>query len=208
VHTACAQVGGQGLQQGPLGERVEEALRRRLPLQGHRAGEDVSGCARMRTMYLAHARVGACVHAVGSRARSHACSSRKQGTCSLTALAHLHPPSSDAQRHRGQAAQLGHPQVRPRAADQERQEDRRLRAHGRVPELRGGERESEVKEGGGVGGGWGRCPAAGPEAPQGCAPGFAFAGGAPTLPAKHTLSGAPVAAAAAAEAAASADQTL
>lgn len=35
------QVGRQGLQQEPSGERVEEALRWRFPLQGHRAGEDV-----------------------------------------------------------------------------------------------------------------------------------------------------------------------
>lgn len=35
------QVGRQGLQQEPSGQRVEEALRRCFPLQGHRAGEDV-----------------------------------------------------------------------------------------------------------------------------------------------------------------------
>jgi hypothetical protein len=35
----------QGLQEVPLGQRVEEALRRRLSRKGHRAGEDVSSSA-------------------------------------------------------------------------------------------------------------------------------------------------------------------
>jgi hypothetical protein len=46
-----------------------------------------------------------------------------------------------AQWHRGEAAQLCHPQVRARAADQERQEDRSVCAHGRLPQLHRGERE-------------------------------------------------------------------
>merc|ERR1711957_4760 len=43
-------------------------------------------------------------------------------------------------RHRGQAAELGHPKVLPRAADQERQEDRGLRALGWLPQFHRRER--------------------------------------------------------------------
>lgn len=89
-----------------------------------------AGASHSKGIVLEKMWVAPAAHAAPSQPASMAVRPRsRRGPC---------PPAS--QRHRGQAAKLRHPQVRPRAADQERQEDCRVRAHGRLLELRGGER--------------------------------------------------------------------
>jgi hypothetical protein len=51
LHTLLFALRRQGLQEVPLGQRVEEALRRRLSRKGHRAGEDVSSSAQQQQQH-------------------------------------------------------------------------------------------------------------------------------------------------------------